>query len=300
MSFMTRKMHSFIKKYRHALIAALLILTLSVMFALQLEGINLSLTDKKYISAAYDLIDLLPTASLSNFSKITVIFEIDTPCRVEELYDLLLLNERFTFSILPFLDNSAELAKAVYSRGNDILLQIPKYYNTDSSIINSTINASMTETDIHNYLDNSFDKIPMAVGISNYIPPTSVSNDYILNSMLAYLSSHGKYLIDNTVNDYNNTGVSLRGLSEMFNMKNMFYESSVSNADASGNSASVNDIKLLIKAAVKYSREYGHAVLTLHLGSKDYNCAIASSLLEMLPWLFENNVCIVGFSNFVK
>ena len=272
-----------------------IIFTLALFF-IQISGVTETLTKPEYIEAGLNLADSLPTIPPSDYPKLVIVIDDCGQNRdgVKEMFDI---PETLTFAVLPFSEKGFDDANTAYSNGHEIILHIPFFTNKvpQAWLGSKIIQPTMDKDEIYSYLDEAFEQIPFAIGLNNHIGPMGCDNSFTTDTILSYLSQKNKILIDSATSSgsASTSEISAYKLASLHNMEKRVLTRTFF-LDGSQN-PTVASVKQQIKKAASYAHEHGLAVVIGHVGTEGGK-RTATAIKELLPWLAENNVHIVGAS----
>lgn len=106
-----------------------------------------------------------------------------------------------TFSILPELDYSAEVARCARDKGKDVMLHLPMepYSYSEKYPENYIIKTSMTKTSIENTILKALENVPFAVGVNNHMGSKATENKRVMRTVFSALQKHNLFFVDSLV-----------------------------------------------------------------------------------------------------
>lgn len=267
------------------------------MFSLQVIGVQETLTDPDTIEAGLALSQILPTAPPSAYAKLVIVIDDFGQSR-EGVVEMLALPTKLTTAIMPFFTYTQEDALAATAAGHEVIIHVPFYTKEVpvSWLGPRIINTSMGKQEVESYLEDAFTQLPMAKGINNHIGPFGCESSFISDCVLAYLSAHGKYLIDSGISSTSDQESSAKTLAGLYGMEDSVFQRTFF-LDGTAY-PTVDATKEQLRKAATVAKESGLAIVIGHVGPEG-GVRTAQAISEMLPWLTEQNVTIVTLSEII-
>lgn len=113
------------------------------------------------------------------------------------VFQLLDLGEDFTFSILPHLEYSTEIATLLHGREKEILLHLPmEPRNPLENPGKGALMASMGLEQIHRTVERNLLSVPFATGSNNHMGSLLTADPEKMEMILRQLARHGLFFLD--------------------------------------------------------------------------------------------------------
>ncbi len=116
------------------------------------------------------------------------------------LDDVAAIGRPLTLSILPNLEHSRVIAEFAKSRGLGVMLHMPMQPEGKNQPLEAhTILISMSEDEIHKYLDEALASVPYVAGVNNHQGSAATSDERVMRAVLAHLKKKGLFFVDSLV-----------------------------------------------------------------------------------------------------
>jgi polysaccharide deacetylase 2 family uncharacterized protein YibQ len=135
-----------------------------------------------------------PTDSAAQFKAAIVIDDLGA--NEEVVYELLDLGEDLTFSILPHLEKSTEIARQLHERQKEILLHLPMEPRGHEYPGKGAIMMNMTPDMIRQTIEDDLQMVPYAVGVNNHMGSRVTANREKMEVVLQTLNHHNLFFLD--------------------------------------------------------------------------------------------------------
>ena len=106
-----------------------------------------------------------------------------------------------TFSVLPSLQHSTEVAECVHGNNKEVMLHLPlePHNNDDVYPENYLIKTSMSEAKIQGIIRKSLKSVPYASGVNNHMGSKATENTKIMTAIFNELKKRNLFFIDSLV-----------------------------------------------------------------------------------------------------
>lgn len=120
------------------------------------------------------------------------------------------LTEPVTFSVLPNLKHSVDVAECVHKNGKEVMLHLPMepHHNTDKYPEGYIILTTMDKNTIEGIIAKSLQSVPFAAGVNNHMGSKATEDKDVMVTTLAMLKKRGLFFVDSMVTD-NSVGKSI-------------------------------------------------------------------------------------------
>ncbi len=106
------------------------------------------------------------------------------------------INAPLTLSIIPYTQYSEWIAEEGYKMGYDVIGHIPMEAKEPHSLGKGGLYTWMTDDEIRETLQESFDSLPHIKGISNYMGSAFTENERAMYVLISVLKEHGFFFLD--------------------------------------------------------------------------------------------------------
>ncbi|MEW6097284.1 MAG: divergent polysaccharide deacetylase family protein [bacterium] len=214
--------------------------------------------------------------------------------------ELLQIQAPLTFSILPGVKYSKEIATMAHEKGFEIMLHMPMEYCGNSKMTkedelcrtNHNMNpykyailTGMSKEQVEEELENAINNIPYVVGINNHMGSKATADEVIMSYVLDKIKTRNLYFIDSVT-----TGLSVaykvgkrKGVPT--NKRSVFLD----------NINDVEYVKERISELIYMAKRDGYAIGIGHATKR----ATTEALVEMVPKLKEYGIKVVPASELV-
>jgi uncharacterized protein len=181
---------------------------------------------------------------------------------------------KLTFAVMPFEEFSCRQAEQAMKKGFEIIVHLPfeavdadlRWYGKQYISVNST------PLEIKKIIDESFQILPMAVGLSNHMGSKATADSKVMTEVFNELKrKHYFYLDSRTTLTASTTSKTATDLNLPFGKRDVFLD----------NSHSANDMRLQLKELMERARAKGMAVGIGHVGQT--GTTLAAVLRKELP-----------------
>lgn len=147
---------------------------------------------------AWDIPQAEPTPTpVDSSAQFKVVIVIDDLGASEEVvYELLDFGEDFTFSILPHLEKSTEIATLLHERQKEILLHLPMEPQGHEYPGKGAIMMNMTADMIRQTIEEDLQMVPYAVGVNNHMGSRVTADQGEMETVLQTLKHHNLFFLD--------------------------------------------------------------------------------------------------------
>ena len=184
-----------------------------------------------------------------------------------------------TLSVLPHLVHSREIAETAKKNGLGVMLHMPmQAKNAKAPAEPRTIQTTMPDTQILEYLDQALESVPEAEGVNNHQGSAATSDERVMNTVLTHLKSKGLFFVDSQVISTSVGRKTAVRIGIPFTHRDVFID----------NTPTVVAVKLRLAYAQKIALAHGRVVIIGH-DKKPTLQAIA----EMVPELEKAGVKLV-------
>jgi polysaccharide deacetylase 2 family uncharacterized protein YibQ len=117
---------------------------------------------------------------------------------LETARQLLALPYSLTFSVLPHLRDSEEIAEAARRAGHEVMLHLPMQPGAGSHAApgEGEIRIGMTSFEIEQTLQSDLASVPHAVGVNNHMGSRATADPRLMAALMRALASHHLYFVD--------------------------------------------------------------------------------------------------------
>jgi len=102
---------------------------------------------------------------------------------------------------LPFKPFSTEAARLAHSKNKDVIVHMPMepHNKADYSLEEKTLLTTMDRDKVLNMLDQAFESVPYACGVSNHMGSMATENARLMKIVLGYLRKREMFFLDSLV-----------------------------------------------------------------------------------------------------
>ena len=141
-------------------------------------------------------VEAVPAPSKESYKAAIVIDDLGA--NKQTIFRLLELGEDLTFSVLPYLELSTEVATILHQHQKEILLHLPMepnaYPEKDPGL--GVIVSHMGTEQIQRTLEQDLQAVPFAVGVNNHMGSRLTSNREKIKTVLQILAQHNLFFLD--------------------------------------------------------------------------------------------------------
>lgn len=217
--------------------------------------------------------------------KVAIVMD-DFGYNMNNVEDVIAINKAVTFSVLPDLKYSAEIAKLACSRGYEVILHLPlEPGRKDVKEEVNTIRSAMNDKDVIAQLDRELASVPGASGASNHMGSRSTEEKPLMTLILAHLKNKGLYFFDSLTSEKSVCRELAASIGIRYAQRDMFL-------DNSGDTAYIEKQLLALR---KLAFRRGCAIGVCH----DRKNTVAV-LRKMMPKIAKDGIHFVFLSELVK
>lgn len=111
--------------------------------------------------------------------------------------ELLGLPCALTFSVLPHLRHSAEIAEAAHGSGREVMLHLPMQPERGAVRPGrGEITVGMSAAEVAATLERALDSVPYAAGVNNHMGSRATADAPLMAALMAALAQRGLYFVD--------------------------------------------------------------------------------------------------------
>ncbi len=212
----------------------------------------------------------------------------DMGANLSEVRQLMNIGVPLTFSIIPGLRQSREVALAAHAKGYEVMLHIPmepRDYPLRRLESNGLL-LSYSDGEIESRVRDLMNVIPHVVGANNHMGSRFTENRVKMGIVLKVLKEHGMFFVD-SVTTPKSVGLSLS--------REMGLRATARNAPFLDNSEDVSAIKQQLASLARMAVKKGSAVGICHP-----HAATIRALAEELPAMRKDGIRFVYVSKLVR
>jgi len=213
---------------------------------------------------------------------------------------LLELQVPLTFSVIPGLKYSKEIANMVYAKGYEIMVHMPMEYCGNSKITHEdklyqaghnmkpykyAVLIGMSKEEVEGNIEAAIDSIPHAVGMNNHMGSKATADEVIMSYVLDKVKTKNCYFIDSVTTGRSIAYRLAKQKDVQTNKRDVFLD----------NENDVDYVKERIYELIYRAKRQGYAIGIGHATKE----ATAKALVEMVPKLKEYNIEIIPASQLV-
>lgn len=110
---------------------------------------------------------------------------------------LLALHYPLTFSVLPHLPLSTEIAAEVSRRGDEVMLHLPMQSESETTQAEAIeLRPGMASAEVRSILASALETVPHAAGVNNHEGSKATSDPALMNMLMPALRERGLFFID--------------------------------------------------------------------------------------------------------
>lgn len=192
-----------------------------------------------------------------------------------------------TISVLPFLPYSREISEEAEKANQEVIVHLPlepqnwRKVNLEKNVILTT----MKKDEVLKILDNSFNSVPYAKGISNHMGSKATEDKKIMGVIFAELKKRKLYFLDSFVTPKTVCKELARSMNVKFAQRSIFLD----------NEADSEYINGQLMALLDHASKYGEAI-----GIGHDRILTLKVLKEFLPKINKNKYEVVFVSDLVR
>lgn len=205
-----------------------------------------------------------------------------------------------TFSVIPGLKYSKEIANIAYEKGNEIMIHMPMEYCGNSKMTNKdklsekdhnmkpykyAVFKNMSKEQIEKNIEEAINDIPHAVGLNNHMGSDATADEVVMSYVLDKIKSKNFYFIDSVTTAHSVAYNLAKNKGIRANKRHVFLD----------NENDVDYIKERINELIYQAKRRGYAIGIGHATKP----VTAQALLEMMPKFKEYNIEVVPASQLV-
>lgn len=222
---------------------------------------------------------------ISKTGKIVIIID-DLGNNMKVANELLDMNKDITFSVLPKLKYSKEIADAVFSKNKEVLLHLPmEPENHKNKPGPGAITDGMSAEEIQKQVKEDMESVPNIVGMNNHMGSKATSSKKVMESVLSAVKDEGLFYVDSVTSSKSKGHDTAQKMNLPTAKRDVFLDG-VQNK---------NYVKSQIKKLKNLAKKNGIAVGIGHPHKETVD-----ALREMLPELEKEGIQIVPASEVVK
>jgi polysaccharide deacetylase 2 family uncharacterized protein YibQ len=196
------------------------------------------------------------------------------------------INESITFSILPNLRHSSDVAAAAREHGDEVILHMPmESHRKDAKEEEGTLKPGDSKKVVDERLAKAIETVPGLKGLSNHQGSRATEDKELMTEVLTYLKKHNLFFFDSLTSDKSVCHEVAETIGIPFAKRDIFLD----------NSNKVGSIEIELADLEKLALKRGRAIAICH---DRKNTAIA--LAEMMPQMVKDGVEFVYLSEMEK
>ena len=196
------------------------------------------------------------------------------------------MNEPLTFSILPNLRHSRDVATAAKEHGCEIILHMPMAsHRKDVKEEADTLKPGDNKKIVEARLAKAIESVPGLKGLSNHMGSKATEDKELMSGILTYLKKHNLYFFDSLTSDKSVCREVAGSIGIPFAQRDIFLD----------NSNKVDSIGIELADLEKLALKRGRAIAICH---DRKNTAIA--LAKAMPQMAKDGIEFVYLSEMVK
>lgn len=135
-------------------------------------------------------------------------------------------NFRLTLSVLPFKPFSTEVARLAHLKNKDVIVHMPMepHNKDDYGLEEKTLLTTMDRVTALKILDQAFESVPYARGISNHMGSMATENTRLMRIVLDYLKKREMFFLDSLVTPRSVCRKLAQGLRLRYAQRNVFID----------------------------------------------------------------------------
>lgn len=135
-------------------------------------------------------------------------------------------NFHVTLSVLPFKAHSTQVAKMAFAADKDVIVHMPMEPKNKENygLEENTLLSGMDKKKILFLLDEAFENVPHALGLSNHMGSRATENVALMRVILAYLKQKQCFFLDSLVTSKSAGRSVARGLKMVFFKRDVFID----------------------------------------------------------------------------
>ncbi len=215
----------------------------------------------------------LQTDSAPSPKKVAIVID-DFGGRAEGVQEMMALPYPLTFAVLPFEEFSNRQAEQAMKKGFEIIVHMPfEAFGADPRWYGKNyISTNSSPAEIRELINESFQIMPMAVGLSNHMGSKATSDPKVMTEVLKELKRIKRFYLDSKTTFPASTAPKIATeLNLPFIQRDIFLD----------NTNSANAMRRQLKELMEQARSKGMAVGIGHVGQT--GPALAAVLREELP-----------------
>lgn len=143
-----------------------------------------------------------PTAAKKFASPKVAIVIDDFGYSLNNVDQVFAIKEKVTFSVLPNLKYSRQIAGAARAKGYEVILHMPMEAKSKSvQPEKNTIMTSMSSKEVVSRLKSALDSVPGAIGVSNHTGSKATGDSKVMAAVINYLNGRKLYFFDSFVTE---------------------------------------------------------------------------------------------------
>jgi len=147
-----------------------------------------------------------------------------TTANLETLFSI---DEPVTFSILPNLQHSREIAQLARSRGYEVMLHLPlEPYSNKVTLEPDTIRSGMSRGEVLKQLAKNIAAVPGLSGANNHMGSKATDDKALMTGILSFLKSRNLYFLDSLTSMHSICAETAKETGERFAQRDIFLDNS--------------------------------------------------------------------------
>ncbi len=196
------------------------------------------------------------------------------------------IREPLTFSILPNLRHSRDVAMAAKEHGCEVILHMPMAsQRKDVKEEPDTLTPGDSKATVDSRLAKAIESVPGAVGVSNHMGSSATEDKVLMSEVLTYLKKKGLYFFDSLTSEKSVCRETAESAGIRFAKRDIFLD----------NSNDVDAIGIELADLEKLARKRGRAIAICH---DRKNTAIA--LAKTMPQMARDGIKFIYLSEMEK
>ncbi len=196
------------------------------------------------------------------------------------------IKEPLTFSILPNLRHSRDVANSATEHGYEVILHLPlESHRKDVIEESDTIKVGEAKGKVIAELAKDMESIPGLSGVSNHMGSKATENKELMSEILAYLKTRDLYFFDSLTSDKSVCRAVAGTIGLRFAKRDMFLD----------NNNDIDAIEKELAGLEKLALKRGRAIAICHDRK-----TTATALAKVMPQMIKDGIEFVYLSELVK
>ena len=245
---------------------------------------NTQRTAKKKAAAPAQALPPVPVKKSSRPAKVAIVID-DFGYNTNNLETLYSIKLPLTFSILPGLRCSREIAESAASHGYETILHLPlASHRKDVKEESETIRPGENKKEIVERLSKDIDSVPGICGVSNHMGSLATEDKVLMSEIFYYLKKSGFYYFDSLTSEKSVCREAAAGIHIRFARRDMFLD----------NESSAEYIEKQLDILEKLAFKRGRAIAICHDRK-----STAVVLAKVMPRMARDGIEFVYLSDMV-